>query len=71
MFDITTLAATDTSTVELVGGDDAPLFDDKGKPVKDKKTGLPKKLEDPEWLLLMPRFPLRLQNLRFRWLVQY
>jgi hypothetical protein len=31
MFDITTLAATDTSTVELVGGDDAPLFDDKGK----------------------------------------
>jgi hypothetical protein len=24
MFDITTLAATDTSTVELVGGDDAP-----------------------------------------------
>jgi hypothetical protein len=31
MFDITTLAATDTSTVELVGGDDAPLFNDKGK----------------------------------------
>jgi hypothetical protein len=31
MFDITTLAATDTSTLELVGGDDAPLFDDKGK----------------------------------------
>ena len=31
MFDITTLAATDTSTVELVGGDDAPLFDEKGK----------------------------------------
>jgi hypothetical protein len=31
MFDITTLAATDTSTVELVGGDDSPLFDDKGK----------------------------------------
>ena len=31
MFDITTLAATDTSTVELVGGDDGPLFDDKGK----------------------------------------
>ena len=31
MFDITTLAATDTSIVELVGGDDAPLFDDKGK----------------------------------------
>lgn len=27
------------------------FFDDKGKPVKDKKTGLPKKLEDPEWLL--------------------
>lgn len=31
MFDITTLAATDTSIVELVGGDDAPLHDDKGK----------------------------------------
>ena len=31
MFDITTLAATDTSTLELVGGDDAPLFDEKGK----------------------------------------
>ena len=31
MFDITTLAATDTSTLELVCGDDAPLFDDKGK----------------------------------------
>ncbi len=31
MFDITKLAATDTSTVELVGGDDAPLHDDKGK----------------------------------------
>lgn len=30
MFDITTLAATETSIVELVGGDDAPLFDDKG-----------------------------------------
>ncbi|OYW88003.1 MAG: hypothetical protein B7Z20_03645 [Sphingobium sp. 32-64-5] len=30
MFDITQLAATDTSTVELVGGDDAPLHDDKG-----------------------------------------
>ena len=33
MFDITTLAATDTSTLELVGADDAPLFDDKGKPL--------------------------------------
>ncbi len=31
MFDITKLAATETSIVELVGGDDAPLFDDKGK----------------------------------------
>ncbi len=31
MFDITTLSAADTSIVELVGGDDAPLFDDKGK----------------------------------------
>ena len=31
MFDITTLAATETSIVELVGGDDAPLHDDKGK----------------------------------------
>ena len=31
MFDITKLAATETSVVELVGGDDAPLFDDKGK----------------------------------------
>ena len=31
MFDITTLAATDTSTLELLGGDDAPLFDEKGK----------------------------------------
>ncbi|MEN9925565.1 MAG: hypothetical protein RL268_1691 [Pseudomonadota bacterium] len=31
MFDITTLAATETSIVELVGGDDAPLYDDKGK----------------------------------------
>ena len=31
MFDITTLAATDTSTLELVGGDDTPLFDEKGK----------------------------------------
>ena len=31
MFDITNLAATETSIVELVGGDDAPLFDDKGK----------------------------------------
>ncbi len=30
MFDITTLAATETSIVELVGGDDAPLHDDKG-----------------------------------------
>lgn len=30
MFDITTLAATETSTVELVGGDDAPLYDAKG-----------------------------------------
>ena len=32
MFDITTLAAADISTLELVGGDDAPLFDDKGTP---------------------------------------
>jgi len=31
MFDITKLAATETSIVELVGGDDAPLYDDKGK----------------------------------------
>jgi len=31
MFDITKLAATETSNVELVGGDDAPLYDDKGK----------------------------------------
>ncbi len=31
MFDITKLAATETSTVELVGGDDAPLYDDKGQ----------------------------------------
>ena len=31
MFDITTLAATETSIVELVGGDDAPLYDGKGK----------------------------------------
>ena len=31
MFDITKLAATETSIVELVGGDDAPLHDDKGK----------------------------------------
>ncbi|MGE8143445.1 hypothetical protein ACQKOE_15850 [Novosphingobium sp. NPDC080210] len=31
MFDITMLAATETSIVELVGGDDAPLYDDKGK----------------------------------------
>lgn len=31
MFDITTLSAADTSIVELVGGDDAPLYDDKGK----------------------------------------
>ena len=31
MFDITTLAATETSIVELVGGDDTPLYDDKGK----------------------------------------
>ena len=30
MFDITKLAATDTSTVELVGGDDAPLHDADG-----------------------------------------
>ena len=30
MFDITTLAATETSIVELVGGDDSPLHDDKG-----------------------------------------
>lgn len=31
MFDITTLSAADTSIVELVGGDDAPLYDDKGQ----------------------------------------
>ena len=31
MFDITTLAATETSIVELVGGDDTPLYDDKGE----------------------------------------
>ena len=31
MFDITKLAATETSIVELVGGDDAPLYDDKGQ----------------------------------------
>ena len=31
MFDITKLAATETSIVELVGGVDAPLYDDKGK----------------------------------------
>lgn len=31
MFDITKLAATETSIVELVGGDDAQLYDDKGK----------------------------------------
>lgn len=31
MFDITTLSAAGTSTLELVGGDDAPLYDDKGK----------------------------------------
>ena len=31
MFDITTLSAADTSIVELVGGDDSPLYDDKGK----------------------------------------
>ena len=30
MFDIATLAATDTSTLELVWADDAPLFADKG-----------------------------------------
>lgn len=30
MFDITKLAATETSTLELVGGDDAPLYDDRG-----------------------------------------
>lgn len=30
MFDITKLAATETSTVELVGGDDAPLHDADG-----------------------------------------
>jgi hypothetical protein len=33
MFDITTLSAAETSTVELLGGDDAPLYDDKGKPL--------------------------------------
>jgi 5'-3' exonuclease len=27
------------------------IFDDKGKPVKDKKTGEPKSVPDPEWLL--------------------
>ena len=31
MFDITTLSAAETSTVELLGGDDALLYDDKGK----------------------------------------
>ncbi|MBK6492938.1 MAG: hypothetical protein IPF97_14915 [Sphingomonadales bacterium] len=30
MFDITQLSANETSTVELVGGDDEPLYDDKG-----------------------------------------
>ena len=30
MFDITKLSANETSTVELVGGDDEPLYDDKG-----------------------------------------
>ena len=29
MFDITQLSANETSTVELVGGDDEPLYDDK------------------------------------------
>ena len=27
------------------------IFDEKGKPVKDKKTGEPKQIGDPEWLL--------------------
>lgn len=27
------------------------IFDKKGKPVKDKKTGLPKEIPNPEWLL--------------------
>ena len=27
------------------------IFDDKGRPVKDKKTGEPKMIGDPEWLL--------------------
>ena len=27
------------------------IFDAKGKPVKDKKTGLPKPAQDPEWML--------------------
>ena len=39
MFDITTLAATDTSNVDLVGGDDAPIFDDKGKRLSIKVYG--------------------------------
>ena len=39
MFDITTLAATDTSTLELVGGDDAPLFDEKGMEVGPTDPG--------------------------------